>query len=597
MNTQASFNQDPDFFIIAENDVSLLFIAGLINSVKEVQVSKTSKVFETYKNTIVTLSDITNNRLKNITHPFNTLHKTEGSKLKNDTFNIKNGNDQIKFGVFISRLIKENIDKYANNKNIHSKAIEFLSYSRSNNLTFKNLFNSILSLAENTDTTHTKHNGIAILSNVDESDFLSGIYPESKFIRVLYDLSEEDTIKAKNQCFHNTLTSDKSNIFDIRCSDIFNSPNKYLPDILTFIQQVNTSNDENNKASKKPTKIVPPIDAKEPDRANHENPIGKNVAHNEESLLKDPDFFITGPPRSGTSLLSVLLNDHSSIAIAQDSGIYSEFISAATLLGQINNQQYTGKLNLNEYLLLKDDFGKLIRENTIDLTSNNDVLLINLFFTGLIRFLFVDFLIPDPRKDRGTGMKYLNYFDFQYALNKTNELKLPFKSLLNYCVNSIIDGEGLSGEIRGEKTPTHIMHPSFLRGVYPNAKFINIIRNPLGFVGSRHQRLNNTIKEHCYYYRSIVEQMIESDERTITVKYEDLIENPKQTIKILHNFLGVKETEISDKLNPGAYPKYVGQKIDKNRDKKNMDALTADMIKEIKYHLKDVFEIYYPSLL
>jgi len=103
--------------------------------------------------------------------------------------------------------------------------------------------------------------------------------------------------------------------------------------------------------------------------------------------------------------------------------------------------------------------------------------------------------------------------------------------------------------------------------------------------------------DHCIYYRSIIEQMIENDGRSITIKYEDLIKNPDITISKLHRFLGVNETPISDNLNPGSYPKYVGSKIDKSRDKQNHDFLTSDMKNEIKYHLKDLFELYYPNLL
>ena len=63
-------------------------------------------------------------------------------------------------------------------------------------------------------------------------------------------------------------------------------------------------------------------------------------------------------------------------------------------------------------------------------------------------------------------------------------------------INNIIDGEGLEGDVRGEKTPSHAMQVELLTALYPEARFVNLIRNPITFVGSRKQRVETTIEDH-----------------------------------------------------------------------------------------------------
>ena len=65
----------------------------------------------------------------------------------------------------------------------------------------------------------------------------------------------------------------------------------------------------------------------------------------------------------------------------------------------------------------------------------------------------------------------------------------------------------------------------------------------------------------------------------------------------IYNFFEIEENELSTTLNPGSYPKYVGNKIDKNRDKNNIDYLTNKMKEEVIDHLEDIFSLYYPESL
>jgi len=590
-NANLDINNDyklsPDFFIIAENEVSLLLANSLINSDEDLQASNISKLFSIYKDTMVSLSNISENNLENIAHPHFSLKKSEGTKIKDEIFNIENGNHLVTFGMLTSRNYIENSTSKKYKKTEEADPhIQFLTDSISHKLTIKNLFNLILN--SNRDSRELKH-GIPILTAVDDSDFLSGTYPKSKYIKLLFDLNSDHSLVNKNSYFNGTINYKSSNTLYISCSQLFDSPKVCFLKIKEFLNK----NNENN--TQKDTSI----------ESSYQNHIEKNTKKPKISslqslspdLFKDPDFFISGPPRSGTSLLTVLLNNHDSVAIAQDTSVFTELRRATAWLDQIMNKNFKGNLNFDKYSNLSIEHASYIANKPLVLDSIEDSLLISCFFTCLMRFHSIDFFIPDPRKDRGTGIRYLNHINFKSAFHEIHQSKLSFKYLLNYCINSIIHGENVKGKLHGEKTPSHMLQSTFLRKLYPNAKFINLIRNPIGYIGSRQQRLNVPIKTHCDYFKKNIDNMIQDDDRTITIRYEDMINNPNITLNKIHDFLGITKTAINNSLDPGAYPKYVGKKIDKNRDKQNLDFLSDTIKSEIKYHLRDIFEQYYPELL
>ncbi len=593
-----NYHNSPDFFVISDNDVALLYLVKLLNKSQGLYTSNITSIFSTYKKSYSIYKNIISNTLKSIDEPLASLSRNEGAALRNDIFNIESDFNRCVYGIFISSLMKDvlNDDDDDNNESISNCAFKFLSDSRDIDLTFRNLINSLLNSTDKGDNCRSKFKGVSILSSIDDTEFLSGLYPDAKFIRLNFDIHEDQSKIANYPVFNGEIANRVDHILLVKCSELVSCPDKCIYKIYEFIKNNAQSLTGEENSGEIKNKSIPSIDDCSFKSDSKSSIYLNDGAHSDSNVFKDPDFFISGPPRCGTSLLTVLLNDHQSISVAQDTGVYTEFVEAATWVYQVIKHRFNINSHYIEIPIIKEGFGKIIRDNSIDFNSKEDNLIFNLYFTCIVRFLAVDFFIPDPRKDRGTGMRYLNHINFQYALRKIRDLKLPFRSLLNFIVNSIIDGEGEEGALRGEKTPTNTMHPSFMRSLYPNAKFINVIRSPLGFVGSRHQRLDVSMEDHCDFYRSIMENLIENDGRTMTVKYEDLIENPDLTINRVHRFLGVMETGLSDELDPGAYPKYVGSKVDVNRNKQNIDYLTSEMKGEIKYHLKDLIDSYYPEL-
>lgn len=106
-----------------------------------------------------------------------------------------------------------------------------------------------------------------------------------------------------------------------------------------------------------------------------------------------------------------------------------------------------------------------------------------------------------------------------------------------------------------EKTPRHALHILSIMKIYPNAKVINVIRNPIDVVSStlRTRKFENFSKRMKYcihrarrWNKEIKAILVESstNEQIINVYYEDLVSNTLNTIDEIYSFLGEEKTRV-----------------------------------------------------
>ena len=99
-----------------------------------------------------------------------------------------------------------------------------------------------------------------------------------------------------------------------------------------------------------------------------------------------------------------------------------------------------------------------------------------------------------------------------------------------------------------EKTPAHIFMIEEIHDLYPNAKFIEIIRNPMNSIYSTLFKFNHdsNVSAKSLAYRwieghEIFESfMYKHPKNAIRIKYEDLIKNEKEVLYEISNFLSFK---------------------------------------------------------
>ena len=317
------------------------------------------------------------------------------------------------------------------------------------------------------------------------------------------------------------------------------------------------------------------------------------LSEKDGGLYRDPDFFIVCPPRCGSSLLTVLLNMHPEIAIAQDTSVFTEYKDAHLVADMVANQRLE---NFNFRFLghiLSDVAIQQISKQVLSYSDPNQRLVISFFLTNFFRFHAADTMVDDPRKDRGTGHEYLKYIDFDHFFALFYGSGTPPQKAFNLIINSIIRGSGLAGRTIGEKTPSHALCAPLIASLYPEARFINLIRNPIPYVGSRKQRVDTSIEQHCLLYRHSLDLMVENGGRGMFIRYEDLLNNTDETLRSIHAHLGVAPRTMDDELDSGVYPQYVGKSIDPSRDKKNWDFVDDSERALIRQQLPDAFDRFY----
>jgi len=219
-------------------------------------------------------------------------------------------------------------------------------------------------------------------------------------------------------------------------------------------------------------------------------------------------IFIVGAPRSGTTMLAVLLDRHSRIAISPETQFFTEF--APQFMNQVH---FLSREELVEY--------SLTHSRIKDLHLSRDVV--------------------------------LDIFN-----NYSKSLPNLLRALIECHAN--IKGKA----IPGEKSPGHIQHVPEILSAFPNAKVICIIRDGRDVVRSllnvKWAEPNNPRRFGLFctqwnHFAKITKQYTQafSKEQFFVAKYEKIIESPEESLQIICDFIGVEfeqtqlhETVLSD---------------------------------------------------
>ena len=220
---------------------------------------------------------------------------------------------------------------------------------------------------------------------------------------------------------------------------------------------------------------------------------------NGEKNQMAPPVFIVGAPRSGTTLMAVLLDRHSNIAIGPETQFFTEFIP----------QNWTGKTPETH-------------EQLID--------------SALAFKRIADF-----------------NFDREQLLNHFRKYELTLPNLLR----SIIEVHAIRNSKwrPGEKSPHHLQHIPTILDHFSDAKIICVLRDGRDVVRSlldtpwalpknpRRLRLfcirwNDAAEQTIYYQKTL------SPDRFMTVKFEDILRQSKSELEKICAFLG-EEFELT----------------------------------------------------
>jgi hypothetical protein len=208
-------------------------------------------------------------------------------------------------------------------------------------------------------------------------------------------------------------------------------------------------------------------------------------------------IFIVGANRSGTTLLRLMLNAHSRIAVPE------ELLYLRSL--------YAG-VPVTEWRMP-------------DLTEAN--------YAELVEGFVHNAALLHPELDAGTLIDEI--------------LSVPNRSLRHPYATVLAHWTALQGKARwGEKTPGNLFYVDVLSEMFPDASFIYVVRDPRAGVASMQKTTffpddivfnAMTRRKHAVVGPSLLRQHV-APERWMTVRYEDLVTAPESTLRSVCRVIG-----------------------------------------------------------
>ena len=191
--------------------------------------------------------------------------------------------------------------------------------------------------------------------------------------------------------------------------------------------------------------------------------------------------FIIGMPRSGTTLVSNLINASEEIYIPEETHFF----------------QLKSQWNKKSFDTFKNDF--------LDLDKNT-------YLKGL----------DITNKDKN-------------IINKSSSYKEIFESICKLKAKK----KGI--DRWGEKTPIHFEYIDEINEYFPRAKFVNIIRDPRDVINSilASGWGNDQIYRRLSMYKQNIKKYNVEQKNILNIKYEELVKNPENTVKSIYKFLGL----------------------------------------------------------
>lgn len=228
-------------------------------------------------------------------------------------------------------------------------------------------------------------------------------------------------------------------------------------------------------------------------------------------------LFLLGLPRSGTTLLMQLLNNHSKMFL-------------------------TSELQFTPYLVRKhSDYGDLsIQQN------------FNKMYEDLSGSYYV-------LKRKAAGKTILSATEW-YSRCETYDLTTVLREFIRFEMEGA--GENI---VLGDKSPNYLYDLQPILAAFPEAKFIHVVRDARESAYSAQNAWKKNIFRYAQRWndalRVLNDQLDAGSDRILEVKYEDLIREPEQMMRQLSEFIGVdfEESMVALKAPTDAFGAAQGQ--------------------------------------
>jgi len=252
--------------------------------------------------------------------------------------------------------------------------------------------------------------------------------------------------------------------------------------------------------------------------------------------------FLVGAPRSGTTLLAEMLNANCDVFVFNETVFYDALVVAKADCGNDREKLFA---TLVEHLCGRID-ARLAREE------------------GGRKEFGSRFPIAEAEKIKSLFRKRIS-----------EEVKGYDKpaQILQTFMEVVASVKGKS--VWGEKTPNHLFHLKEILADFPEAKVINVVRNPWDFLISykfawrqRGGKAENQKLYHPFVTSLLWRKYVKGGQwlndsgyarQCITVRYEDIVADPVGLFSRVYRFLGIEEVVV-DGLVEGSNTSFGGRR-------------------------------------
>jgi hypothetical protein len=259
---------------------------------------------------------------------------------------------------------------------------------------------------------------------------------------------------------------------------------------------------------------------------NHEDEPCLNSLMNENSCNLDEirafnrrGLFLGGAPKSGTSLLLSLLDGHPELVVLPEETHFLEERAAYSALDGCQ-ARLRRLLEKSELRLL----GRRIVSQTREAPS------------------------ADVRNYSGVDHQRFTRLAAHFVTQPWTDDSLLFSETLR--AYAIATGSNWRDCVRWvEKSPGNETCADTLFGLFPNAKLLQVVRDPRAVFASRKQRLLNRYGRYTKAHRLVREwnqssrqipKLIGRRDQYLAIRYEDLVQAPRETLERACHFIGIK---------------------------------------------------------
>ncbi|GAB4474645.1 MAG: hypothetical protein Kow0088_10870 [Anaerolineales bacterium] len=238
---------------------------------------------------------------------------------------------------------------------------------------------------------------------------------------------------------------------------------------------------------------------------------------NNLNSLMDSPVFICGHPKSGTTLLLTLLDSHPELVVYP-----AETVFFRALMPRLSNLNYQEKLSLSKRFLLHY-FDSRSTPDVSGSSSNGGEIDYNKYLRMVVE---MERILPDGVVRHDGDYLSAAIISFGTVYNQMNPET-------RYWV---------------EKTPFNEYFSEQIFRWWQNARCIHVIRDPRdNYATYRRKHPNLTLERFSLMWNSsfwagMMNQKKYGADRYLMIKYEDLVVNPDQTLRIIVEFLDIQDS-------------------------------------------------------